>query len=87
MDPANVLLAYSTSLQKSLARLVAFMAKSINCAFTMTSDFRDELPEKYKDVDFTNAIALLVLMQQIQDQEPLSDPDIVAVDRNGKWLY
>lgn len=53
----------------------------------MSADFRDQLPKKYKDVDFTNAIALLVLMQQIQKQEPLSDPDVVVVDRDGKWLY
>ena len=51
------------------------------------ADFRDQLPKKYKDVDFTNAIALLVLMEQIQEQEPLSDPDVIAIDRKGKWLY
>lgn len=51
------------------------------------ADFRDQLPKKYKDADFTNAIALLVLMQQIQEQEPLADPDVVVVDRDGKWLY
>lgn len=53
----------------------------------MTADFRDKLPEKWKKFDFTNAIALLVLMQQIQEQEPLADPDVVVVDRDGKWLY
>jgi hypothetical protein len=51
------------------------------------ANFRDQLSEKYKDIDFTNAIALLVLIQQIQKREPLSDPDVVAVDRNGKWVY
>lgn len=51
------------------------------------ADFRDQLPEKWKGFDFTNAIGLLVLMQQIQEQEPLSDPDVVVVDRDGKWLY
>lgn len=51
------------------------------------ADFRDHLPKKYKDVDFTNAIALLVLMQQIQDQAPFPDPDVVVIDKNGTWLY
>ena len=51
------------------------------------ADFRDQLPEKWKNVDFSNAIALLVLMQQIQEKQPLSDPDIVVVDKDGKWLY
>jgi hypothetical protein len=51
------------------------------------ADFRDQLPEKWKDFDFTNTISLLVLMQQIQEQQPLSDPDVVVIDRDGKWLY
>ncbi len=51
------------------------------------ADFREQLPKKWKNVDFSNAIALLVLMQQIQEKEPLSDPDVVVVDRDGKWLY
>jgi hypothetical protein len=51
------------------------------------SDLRDQLPEKWKNFDFTNAIALLTLMKQIQKQEPLSDPDVVVIDRDGKWLY
>ena len=71
---------------QSRVHLVAFILQTINCLPTM-ADFRDQLPKKYKDVDFTNAIALLVLMQQIQEQEPLSDSDVVVVDRDGKWLY
>lgn len=71
----------------SPAALVAFMIEQIKCAPTMTADFRDKLPEKWKDFDFTNAIALLILMKQIQEQEPLSDPDVVVIDRDGTWLY
>lgn len=70
----------------SISALVAFMIEQIKCAPTM-ADFRDQLPRKYKDVDFTNAIALLAFMQQIQEQESLSDPNVVVVDRDGKWLY
>lgn len=53
----------------------------------MPPNYRDQLPAKWKDFDFANAIRLLVLMQQIQEQEPLADPDVVIIDRDGKWLY
>lgn len=53
----------------------------------MDSEPTKKLDEKWKDFDFTNAIALLVLMKKIQNQPPLPDPDVVVVDRDGKWLY
>lgn len=71
----------------SPAALVAFMARSVKCAPTMTADFRDKLPEKWKNYDFTNAIGLLLLMQEIQRQEPLDDPNVLKVDEDGTRLY
>jgi len=40
-----------------------------------------------EDFDFTNIIGLLPLMKEIQKQQPFSDPDVVVIDRNGKWLF
>ena len=51
------------------------------------SDFRDKLPPKWKNFDFTNAIGLLLLMQEIQKQEPLDDPNVLKVDEDGTRLY
>ena len=53
----------------------------------MNSEPIKKLDEKWKDFDFTNAIALLTLMQQIQEQPPLADPDVVVVTKDGTWLY
>ena len=53
----------------------------------MTGDFRDQLPEKWKNFDFTNAIGLLLLMKEIQEQEPLDDPNVLKVDEDGTRLY
>ncbi|PIR48855.1 hypothetical protein COU80_04175 [Candidatus Peregrinibacteria bacterium CG10_big_fil_rev_8_21_14_0_10_55_24] len=63
------------------------MLQAINCALTMASDFRDQLPEKWKNHDFTNAIGLLLLMKEIQEQEPLDDPNVIKVDEDGTRLY
>ena len=51
----------------------------------MTSP-EEKLDEKWKDFDFSNAIALLLLMKEIQEQEPLDDPDILMIDKDGKPL-
>ena len=51
------------------------------------ADFRDQLPEKWKNYDFTNAIGLLILMQEIQKQKPLDDPKILQIDEDGTRLY
>ena len=51
------------------------------------SDFRDELPPKWRNYDFTNAIGLLLLMQEIQEQEPLDDPNVIKIDEDGTRLY
>jgi len=53
----------------------------------MAADFRDKLPEKWKNYDFTNAIGLLLLMQEIQRQKPLDDPHVIKVDEDGTRLY
>ncbi len=51
------------------------------------ADFRDQLPKKWKNYDFTNAIGLLLLMKEIQEQEPLDDPNVLKVDEDGTRLY
>ena len=53
----------------------------------MTADFRGKLPAKWKNYDFTNAIGLLLLMKEIQEQEPLDDPNVLKVDEDGTRLY
>ena len=53
----------------------------------MTADFRDKLPAKWKNYDFTNAIGLLLLMKEIQEQEPLDDPNVIKIDEDGTRLY
>jgi|GEM_PF-1947072 len=63
------------------------MGTPIKCALTMPADFRDKLPEKWKNYDFTNAIGLLLLMKEIQEQEPLDDPNVLKVDEDGMRLY
>ena len=50
-------------------------------------DFRKQLPEKWRNYDFTNAIELLLLMKEIQEQEPLDDPDVIKIDEDGTRLY
>lgn len=51
------------------------------------ADFRDELPKKWRNFDFTNAIGLLLLMKEIQEQKPLDDPNVLKVDEDGTRLY
>ena len=51
------------------------------------ADFTDELPPKWKNYDFTNAIGLLLLMKEIQEQEPLDDPNVIKIDEDGTRLY
>jgi len=63
------------------------MFQSIKCAPTMAADFRDKLPKKWKNYDFTNAIGLLLLMKEIQEQEPLNDPNVIKIDEDGTRLY
>lgn len=53
----------------------------------MHEDFRDQLPEKWKNYDFTNVIGLLLLMKEIQEQEPLDDPNVIKIDEDGTRLY
>lgn len=47
----------------------------------------DDLDEKWKNYDFTNAIGLLLLMQQIQAQEPLDDPNVIMIAEDGTRYY
>lgn len=46
-----------------------------------------DLDEKWRNYDFTNAIGLLLLMQQIQSQEPLDDPDVIMIAEDGTRFY
>ena len=71
----------------SPAALVAFMATSIKRALTMPANWRDKLPEKWKNYDSTNAIGLPLLMKEIQEQEPLDDPNVIKIDEDGTRLY
>ena len=50
-------------------------------------DFRDKFPAKWKNYDFTNVIGLLLLMKEIQEQEPLDDSNVIKIDENGARLY
>ena len=79
--PDNVFTAFSPT------ALVAFMRRPIKCASTMPANFRDKLPEKWKNYDFTNAIGLLLLMKEIQEREPLDDPNVLKIDEDGTRLY
>ncbi len=65
---------------------VALMQTTIKCESTM-ADFRDQLPEKWRNYDFTNAIGLLLLMKQIQEDPPKDDPNILKIDEDGTRLY
>ena len=53
----------------------------------MDSEFREKLNEKWENFDFSNAIALLLLMKEIQEQEPLDDPGIIKIAKDGTPLY
>ena len=63
------------------------MSTAIKCAPTMPANWRDELPEKWRNHDFTNAMGLLSLMKEIQEEEPLDDPHVLKVDEDGTRLY
>lgn len=47
----------------------------------------EDLDEKWRDYDFTNAIGLLLLMQEIQKQKPLDDPNVIFIDKDGTRYY
>lgn len=47
----------------------------------------EDLDEKWRDYDFTNVIGLLLLMQEIQKQEPLDDPNVIFIDKDGTRYY
>ena len=51
------------------------------------TDFRDKLPAKWKNYDFTNVIGLLLLMKEIQEQEPLDELGVLKIDEDGTRLY
>ena len=51
------------------------------------ADPLDQLDDKWKDFDFSNAIGLLLLIQEIQNQKPLDDPNILKIDPDGTPLY
>ncbi len=42
---------------------------------------------KMEELGFTNVIGLLLLMKEIQEQEPLDDPNVLKVDEDGTRLY
>jgi len=46
-----------------------------------------DLDEKWRDYDFTNVIGLLCLMQEIQRQPPLDDPNVIFIDKDGTRYY
>ena len=50
-------------------------------------DFRDKLPPQWKNYDFSNAIGLMLLMQEIQKQESLDEPGVIKIDEDGTRLY
>ncbi|MEK7591256.1 MAG: hypothetical protein AAB489_03560 [Patescibacteria group bacterium] len=47
---------------------------------------RSETPRK-DPPDYSNVIGLLLLMQEIQKQEPLDDPDVIFIDKDGTRYY
>ena len=47
----------------------------------------EDLDEKWRDYDFTNVIGLLLLMQEIQKQKPLDDPNVIFIDKDGTRYY
>lgn len=51
------------------------------------SDFREKLPAKWKNYDFTNAIGLLLLMQEIQKQKPPDEPGVIKIDKDRTRIY
>ena len=51
------------------------------------ADWRDKLPDKWRNYDFTSVIGLLLLMKEIQEQEPLDDPSVIKIDEDGTRLY
>jgi hypothetical protein len=67
--------------------LVASEYQTINCLPTMNADPKETLDERWKNFDFANAIGLILLMKEIQEQEPLEDPDILMVAGDGTALY
>ena len=46
-----------------------------------------DLDEKWKNYDFTNAIGLLLLMQQIQEQRPHKYPGAITFADDGTPIY
>lgn len=71
----------------SRAHFVALLRKSIKRLGTMPSDFREKLPKKWQNYDFTNVVGLLLLMKEIQEREPLDDQNVLQIDEDGTRLY
>lgn len=46
-----------------------------------------DLDEKWQNFDFSNAIGLLLVMKEIQEQEPLDDPNIIMIAEDGTPIY
>lgn len=46
-----------------------------------------DLDEKWRNYDFTNAIGLLLLMQQIQSQKPHKFPGAINFADDGSPIY
>ena len=46
-----------------------------------------DLDERWRTYDFTNVVGLLLLMQQIQTQKPLDDPNIIMIAEDGTPYY
>lgn len=40
-----------------------------------------------EDVNYSNVIGLLMLMREIQKQEPLDDPNVIFIDKDGTRYY
>lgn len=45
------------------------------------------LADSLEGVEFSNVIGLLMTMREIQQQKPLSDPDILMIGEDGTLYY
>ena len=45
------------------------------------------LEECLENVEYSNVIGLLMIMREIQQQEPLDDPDILMIGADGTAYY
>lgn len=46
-----------------------------------------EVTPEDEDVNNSNVIGLLMIMKEIHEQEPLDDPDVIMIDKDGTPLY